>query len=132
MMNSITGTTEATRGGASRARRAFLSDVLAGLQMTPKQLPCKYFCDQRGSELFDRICQLDEYYLTRSELVIMDRFASEMGAQIGPGAMLAHVQQHHRQAQRCRFDHPSRPAPCRAPRPPGNSVPIWPVLGMSG
>ena len=56
--------------------------------MTPKQLPCKYFYDQRGSELFDRICQLDEYYLTRSELVIMDRFASEMGAQIGPGAML--------------------------------------------
>ncbi len=56
--------------------------------MTPKQLPCKYFYDSRGSELFDRICQLDEYYLTRSELAIMDRFASEMGAQIGPGAML--------------------------------------------
>ena len=88
MMNSITGTTQATRRGASRARRAFLSDVLSGLQLTPKQLPCKYFYDQRGSELFDRICQLDEYYLTRSELVIMDRFASEMGAQIGPGAML--------------------------------------------
>lgn len=87
-MNSITGTSQAIRRGASRARRAFLSDVLAGLQMTPKQLPCKYFYDQRGSELFDRICQLDEYYLTRSELVIMDRFASEMGAQIGPGAML--------------------------------------------
>ena len=66
-MNSITGTIQAIRRGSSRARRAFLSDVLAGLQMTPKQLPCKYFYDQRGSELFDRICQLDEYYLTRSE-----------------------------------------------------------------
>ena len=87
-MNWITGTNQAIRRGASRTRRAFLNDVLAGLHMTPKQLPCKYFYDQRGSELFDRICQLDEYYLARSELVIMDRFASEMGAQIGPGAML--------------------------------------------
>ena len=56
--------------------------------MGSKQLPCKYFYDARGSELFDRICQLDEYYLTRCELAIMDQFASEMGAQIGPGAML--------------------------------------------
>jgi dimethylhistidine N-methyltransferase len=56
--------------------------------MAPKQLPCKYFYDARGSELFDGICQLDEYYLTRSELAIMEKFAPEMGAQIGPGAML--------------------------------------------
>ncbi len=79
---------DAARCRSSRARRAFLSDVLAGLRETPKQLPCKYFYDSRGSALFDRICQLDEYYLTRSELALMDRFASEMGAQIGPGAML--------------------------------------------
>jgi dimethylhistidine N-methyltransferase len=51
-------------------------------------LPCKYFYDSRGSELFDRICQLDEYYLTRTELAIMDQFAPEMGAWIGPRAML--------------------------------------------
>jgi dimethylhistidine N-methyltransferase len=87
-MNPLTGTTQSIQHRASRGRRVFLSDVLAGLRMRPKQLPCKYFYDSRGSELFDRICQLDEYYLTRSELVIMDRFASEMGAQIGPGAML--------------------------------------------
>src|SRR5271167_956178 len=73
---------------ASRARRAFLRDVIAGLRTRPKSLPCKYFYDQRGSELFDRICRLDEYYLTRSELAIMEQFAPEMGAQIGPGAML--------------------------------------------
>jgi dimethylhistidine N-methyltransferase len=70
------------------ARRSFLQDVTAGLQTSPKRLSCKYFYDQRGSKLFDQICQLDEYYLTRSELAIMDRFAPEMGAQIGPGAML--------------------------------------------
>jgi len=74
--------------GFSRARRGFLRDVITGLRSTPKQLPCKYFYDLRGSELFDRICLLDEYYLTRTELALMDQFAPEMGAQIGPGAML--------------------------------------------
>lgn len=73
---------------APKARSLFLRDVLDGLRMKPKYLPCKYFYDQRGSELFDRICQLDEYYLTRAELALMDRFAPEMGAQIGPAAML--------------------------------------------
>ncbi|HWB12962.1 MAG TPA: L-histidine N(alpha)-methyltransferase [Pirellulales bacterium] len=76
------------RAHTSQTRSGFLRDVLSGLRMTPKQLPCKYFYDARGSALFDRICQLDEYYLTRSELAIMDRFASDMGEQIGPGAML--------------------------------------------
>jgi dimethylhistidine N-methyltransferase len=70
------------------ARRSFLRDVIAGLRKRPKSLSCKYFYDQPGSELFDRICQLDEYYLTRTELALMEQFAPEMGAQIGPGAML--------------------------------------------
>lgn len=87
-MGRITATARTTQHRASQAQRTFLVDVLAGLRATPKQLPCKYFYDSRGSELFDRICHLDEYYLTRSELAIMDRFASEMGLQIGSGAML--------------------------------------------
>lgn len=70
------------------AHQAFLADALAGLQSVPKTLPCKYFYDERGSQLFERICQLDEYYLTRCELAITDEFASEMGTAIGPGAML--------------------------------------------
>jgi dimethylhistidine N-methyltransferase len=74
--------------GHTRARRAFLRDVLSGLRATPKRLSCKYFYDRRGSELFDRICQLDEYYLTRAELALMDQFAPEMGAQIGARVML--------------------------------------------
>src|SRR4051812_8005440 len=69
-------------------QRTFMRDVLAGLRSEPKRLSCKYFYDRRGSELFERICQLDEYYLTRSELAIMDQFAPEMGAQIGSDAML--------------------------------------------
>jgi L-histidine Nalpha-methyltransferase len=72
----------------TQQRRVFLRDCLAGLRACPKRLPCKYFYDTRGSELFDRICELEEYYLTRAELSIMDQFAPEMGARIGPGAML--------------------------------------------
>src|SRR5262245_18348040 len=69
-------------------RRLFLRDCLAGLRALPKRLPCKYFYDSRGSQLFDRICELDEYYLTRAELAIMEQFAPEMGGRIGPRAML--------------------------------------------
>jgi dimethylhistidine N-methyltransferase len=85
---SVVESSVAVRRRESRARREFLRDVLLGLRATSKRLPCKYFYDKRGSELFDRICLLDEYYLTRSELAIMDRFAPEMGEQIGAGAML--------------------------------------------
>jgi dimethylhistidine N-methyltransferase len=67
---------------------AFLGDVLTGLQRQPKSLPCKYFYDERGSQLFDEICQLDEYYPTRTELAIMRRHARDMAAQIGTGVRL--------------------------------------------
>jgi dimethylhistidine N-methyltransferase len=66
----------------------FRADVLAGLHALPKTLPCKYFYDERGSQLFDEICQLDEYYLTRTEDEIIKRCAQEMADQIGPGVML--------------------------------------------
>ncbi|MFI4875846.1 MAG: L-histidine N(alpha)-methyltransferase [Blastopirellula sp. JB062] len=56
----------------------FLRDVLAGLSADPKRLSCKYLYDRRGSRLFDQICQLDAYYVTRTELEIMEAFASEM------------------------------------------------------
>lgn len=67
----------------------FLQDILEGLSRSPKSLPCKYFYDERGSRLFDRICELEEYYPTRTELAIMRRYAPEMAQQIGPGVMLA-------------------------------------------
>ena len=66
----------------------FLHDVIDGLTTQPKALPCKYLYDKRGSELFDRICELKEYYLTRTELAIMRRHAPEMARAIGPGALL--------------------------------------------
>jgi dimethylhistidine N-methyltransferase len=66
----------------------FRADILRGLSTSPKRLPCKYFYDARGSQLFDAICALDEYYLTRSELAIMQRDAGEMAQSLGDGVML--------------------------------------------
>ena len=69
-------------------RTAFLEDVIDGLSRDPKRLPCKYFYDRRGSELFDRICELDEYYPTRTELAIMRNHAGQMADRLGPGCLL--------------------------------------------
>ncbi|MEL7266626.1 MAG: L-histidine N(alpha)-methyltransferase [Planctomycetota bacterium] len=66
----------------------FRRDVIKELSRSPKSLPSKYFYDQRGSLLFDQICTLDEYYLTRSETEIMREYADEIGQAIGEGVML--------------------------------------------
>jgi dimethylhistidine N-methyltransferase len=73
---------------ADLALDAFRADVRAGLARSPKTLPCKYFYDRRGSQLFDDICRLPEYYLTRCELAIMQRHAADMADVLGPLAML--------------------------------------------
>jgi len=70
------------------AAQTFYDDVVAGLSRPERSLPCKYFYDERGSKLFEQICQLDEYYLTRTELSIMRRHAGQMAEQIGRGVML--------------------------------------------
>ena len=53
-------------------------EVRHGLTATPKRLPPKYFYDERGSWLFERITELPEYYLTRAEQALLDRFAPEI------------------------------------------------------
>lgn len=83
----------------------FQSDVLAGLARRPRRLPCKYFYDQRGSELFDRICQLDEYYLMRTELWILRAFAAEIAAAIGRRACLIELGSGSSLKTRLLFDH---------------------------
>jgi dimethylhistidine N-methyltransferase len=67
---------------------AMLREVLAGLARPHKQLPCKYFYDERGSRLFDEICELEEYYLTRCELAILRRHAGQMAGRLGPACAL--------------------------------------------
>jgi len=66
----------------------FLGEVLAGLRAEPKTLPCKYFYDARGSEIFDRICELEEYYPTRTEVGILERYADEIANRLGPECAL--------------------------------------------
>jgi L-histidine N-alpha-methyltransferase len=65
-----------------------LGDVLAGLRGTPKTLPAKLFYDERGAELFEEITRLDEYYLTRSELEILEAHAADIARLAGPECAL--------------------------------------------
>lgn len=87
----------------------FLADVVAGLRSSPKSLPCKYFYDERGSQLFDDICGLDEYYLTRTEDAIIRRHAQEMADQIGPGVMLVEYGSGSSTKTRALLDHLAAP-----------------------
>lgn len=66
----------------------FRADVLAGFTRTPKSVPPKYFYDAKGSVLFERICELPEYYPTRTELAIMRTNAAEIARLIGSEARL--------------------------------------------
>src|SRR6266511_522125 len=62
----------------------FVADVVAGLSSNPRALPCKYFYDERGAALFQKICELPEYYITRTEIDILDRHRAEIAAYLGP------------------------------------------------
>jgi L-histidine N-alpha-methyltransferase len=64
------------------------ADVLSGLTATPKTLPPKYFYDERGSELFDEITRLAEYYPTRTERSILSRHAAEIAQLSGAQALV--------------------------------------------
>jgi len=65
-----------------------LSDVIAGLSFEPRNLPCKYFYDERGAALFQKICELPEYYITRTEIDILSRHHAEIASQIGSNVEL--------------------------------------------
>ena len=67
---------------------SFRDAVLAGLAREPKSLPCKFFYDERGSALFEAICEVPEYYLTRTEIAILERYAGDIAAHIGPHCRL--------------------------------------------
>lgn len=73
---------------APRPHDALTSDVLEGLRRSPKELSPVWFYDDLGSFLFDSICELPEYYVTRTELRIMQMHAAEMAQHLGPRAAL--------------------------------------------
>jgi len=74
--------------GEADPTEAFRRDVIEGLARTPKQIPPKWFYDARGSELFEAICELPEYYPTRTETQLLTRIAPELAAHIPGGAVM--------------------------------------------
>lgn len=66
----------------------FRRDVLAGLNAPRKAIPSKYLYDTRGSQLFDQICETEEYYPTRTELAITEAYAGEIAERLGPNVLL--------------------------------------------
>ena len=70
---------------------SFRDAVLAGLSASPKSLPCKFFYDQRGSALFEAICEVPEYYLTRTELGILETYAPAIAQRLGPHCRLVEL-----------------------------------------
>jgi len=68
---------------AAPPEESFADSVFAGLGKTPKEIACKYFYDQEGSQLFDRICTLPEYYQTRTETLLLANHAEEIAQLMG-------------------------------------------------
>ncbi len=73
-------------GQASLADPQFRADVLTGLALRPRAIPARWLYDRRGSELFDEITRLPEYYPTRTETALLEQCRGELAKQINPGA----------------------------------------------
>jgi L-histidine N-alpha-methyltransferase len=81
-MTSIAGRSDAS------LRTELLRDVAWGLSRSQKELPPKYFYDRRGSELFDEITRLPEYYLTRTERALLDCWSTPLMTALRPAALV--------------------------------------------
>jgi dimethylhistidine N-methyltransferase len=66
----------------------FRAEVLAGLTKQPKSISPKFLYDKQGAELFDQICILEEYYLTRTEMLLLQVHAAEIAELIGEGVLI--------------------------------------------
>ena len=84
---------------------AMAAEVLAGLRASPKMLSPKYFYDERGSQLFDEITELPEYYPTRTEIDIMQTNIDEIVKLVGPQASLIEFGSGSSQKTRMLLDH---------------------------
>lgn len=109
-MKTTTSEAEVPAAPPGGETQRFRTDVLRGLRRAPKELPCKYFYDEAGSRLFEDICELEEYYLTRTELGLMQRHAAEMAALLGPDCLLIEFGSGSSLKTRLLLDHLPRPA----------------------
>ncbi len=71
-----------------RSRQQMVRDVRRGLTSTPKELSPKYFYDERGSDLFEQITELPEYYLTRAERALLGSVIAEIVALVKPCSLV--------------------------------------------
>jgi len=76
-MNAGIDTISAQRDAAP-APHGFCDEILRGLAQSPKRIAPKFFYDETGCQLFEEICRLDEYYLTRTEISILRENATEI------------------------------------------------------
>ncbi|MBT3331330.1 MAG: L-histidine N(alpha)-methyltransferase [Rhodospirillaceae bacterium] len=82
------GSTIASFADIHPDRESVLGQALAGLGATPKTLPSKFFYDERGSKLFERICEVPEYYVTRVETALLGDIAGQAAEMIGADACI--------------------------------------------
>ena len=69
---------------AGATKENFREEVLTGLSQSPRQLPYKFFYDERGAQLFQQICDLPEYYVTQTEIEILRLHGADMAKAFGP------------------------------------------------
>jgi L-histidine Nalpha-methyltransferase len=79
----MTGSRHLTFHDLAPGEESFRDAVLNGLGCARRAIPCKFFYDERGSALFEAICRLPEYYLTRTEIAILEENAIEIVEQMG-------------------------------------------------
>ena len=84
----MNGPTDLLERAGEDERAAFAAAVKDGLHRRPRSIPARFLYDARGSALFDRICELPEYYLTRTETAILRERAGEIARRAGPGVVL--------------------------------------------
>jgi L-histidine N-alpha-methyltransferase len=70
------------------ARDDFAEAVLSGFARTPRSIPCRFFYDEVGAELFEEITKLEEYYPTRAETALLEAYRAEIARMVGAGRVL--------------------------------------------
>ena len=88
---------------------AFETEFIAGLKRRPKIVPSKFFYDERGSRLFDQICELEEYYLTRTETKILRDNIADIAELCGPRCVLVELGSGNSSKTRLLLDHLEAP-----------------------
>ncbi len=72
----------------STNKKTMLKEIMHGMNQTPKALPSKYFYDEAGSRLFDEITELEEYYPTRTERLILEENVDSISSELGEKVLL--------------------------------------------